>query len=154
MEDSQKQFLDDLRENFEGRGFEFLERPYLTLANRVEEKLRSTVTHTDGPDAASGIYLVCHNADRALAKTIRSFLHSQGPHVEWTPIDLSSEELGSSADHEKLLHRNQAHLVLHGETSESWIQDRIRGAERYSDVWSAEAHTIDLPRESAARGQG
>jgi hypothetical protein len=96
------------------------------LASRIEERLRGPQTHSDQPVAASGIYLVCHNVDRSLAKTIRSFLFSQRHDVEWTPIALPSEELGSNTDHDKLLRRNRAHLVIHGETSEAWIQDRIR----------------------------
>ena len=97
------------------------------MTSRVEDRLKpSSREAQDATAAPSGIYLVCDNADRSLAKTIRSFLFNQRLPVEWTPYSLGAADLAGSAEHQKLLRRNSAHLVLHGETSEDWIQDRIR----------------------------
>src|SRR5262249_38932641 len=57
---------------------------------------------------------------------VRLSLFNENCEVEWTPISLDGIDLTGNQDHEKLLRRNNAHLVLHGETSEAWIQDRIR----------------------------
>lgn len=126
VEDAQKRFLERVRTEFAGRGFEFLERPFRALASRVEDRLKAPSREVQRMQPPSGIYVVCHNDDRALAKTVRSFLFNQRREVEWTPVSLGLTDLTGSAEHEKLLRRNQAHLVLHGATSEAWIQDRIR----------------------------
>ena len=74
--------------------------------------------------ARPGVYLICDKADRALAKSVRSFIFSQRWPIEWTPIGI--DDLAASAEHQRLLARNHGHLVLHGQTSEGWLQDRIR----------------------------
>lgn len=126
QEDTQKEFLVKLRTEFAGRGFEFLERPFRALASRVEDRLKAPSRQMQTAAEASGIYLVCDSADRALAKTVRSFLFNQGCQVEWTPVSLGMADLTSNAEHEKLLHRNSAHLILYGAKEDAWIQDRIR----------------------------
>jgi hypothetical protein len=127
QEETQKSFLERLRTDYAGRGFEFLERPFRALATCVEDRLKapsrqSRVAGMPPPD----VYVVCDNSDRALAKNIRFFLYSQGRRVEVTPASLAQVDLTGDPEHEKLLQRNRAHLVLHGETSDGWIQDRIR----------------------------
>ncbi len=127
QEETQRQFLARLRTEFAGRHFELLERPFRALASRVEDRLKATVRQIENTmTPSSGIYLVCHNADRALAKTVRSFLFNQQLEVDWTPISVGMTDLTGNAEHEKLLRRNGAHLVLHGETTDAWLQDRIR----------------------------
>jgi hypothetical protein len=128
LEDSQKKFLERLRTDYAGRGFEFLERPYHVLTTRIQDKLKSSSSalQQQTSDAPSGVYIVCDNADRALAKNIRSFLFSQGFRVEWTPLSAGQVDLSGNPEHEKLLLRNVAHVVIHGATNDGWIQDRIR----------------------------
>ena len=125
QEEKQQAFLDQIRTAFAGRGFELLERPYRTLEALVTARLRSPVRINggDGP-APDSVYLVCDNADRALAKTLRSFMFNQRLSIEWTPSGV--DDLSTSEEHKKLLRRNRTHVVLHGETSEGWLQDRIR----------------------------
>ncbi len=148
QEDMQKEFLGRLRTEFAGRGFEFLERPFRALASRVEDRLKTPSGETHAAAAPSGIYLVCDSIDRALAKTVKSFLFNQGCQVEWTPVSLGLTDLTGNVEHEKLLRRNSAHLVLHGETSEAWIQDRIRELERVRQPGTAMIQT-NLPHEPA-----
>jgi TIR domain len=124
QEDTQRAFLVRIRTEYAGRGFELLERPFRALATRVEDLLNARLRREDTAESA-GIYLVCDNADRATAKTIRSFLFNQKQQIEWTPIAASSD-LAGNAEHDKLLRRNRAHLILHGATTDAWIQDRIR----------------------------
>jgi hypothetical protein len=125
QEEPQKQFLNRIRTEFAGHGFELLERPFRALETRVADRLRSQVREARADAvAASGVYVVCDNADRALAKSVRSFIFNQRYDVEWTPIGIG--DLATNQEHQKLLRRNRAHLVLHGETTEAWIQDRIR----------------------------
>src|SRR5262249_31567719 len=90
------------------------------------------------------VYVVCDNSDRALAKNIKFFLFSQGRQVEVTPASLAQVDLTGNAEHEKLLRRNGAHLVLHGETSEAWIQDRIRELKNLRAAGTARVQAIYL----------
>ena len=144
-EDTQKSFLERLRTDYAGRGFKFLERPFRALATCVEDRLKAPVreTHTAGMPP-SDVYVVCDNVDRALAKNIKFFLFSQGRQVEVTPASLAQVDLAGNAEHEKLLRRNGAHLVLHGETSEAWIQDRIRELNSLRGAGAAPVQAIYL----------
>jgi len=144
VEDVQKKFLERVRTEFAGRGFEFLERPFRALASRVEDRLKAPPREANGAQMPSGIYLVCHNSDRALAKTVRSFLFNQRREVEWTPVSLGLADLTGNPEHEKLLCRNQVHLVLYGETDEAWIQDRIRELNASRQAGTAPVQAIYL----------
>jgi TIR domain len=126
-DERQREFLNRIRTEFAGRGFEFLERPYRAMAATVEDRLKAPERAAGGDvPPSSGIYLVCANKDRSVAKTLRSFLFNQRWQVEWTPVSLNSEDLASNPEHLKLMRRNNMHLVLHGDTDDGWIQDRIR----------------------------
>jgi hypothetical protein len=124
-EDAQRAFLATIRTEYAGRGFELLERPYGMLATRLKDQLTASFDAGTAAGRGSGIYVVCDNADRAIAKTVRSFLSSRKHRVEWTPISVAGN-LAGNAEHDKLLRRNQVHLVVHGVTNDGWIQDRIR----------------------------
>jgi hypothetical protein len=139
QEDVQKKFLEKVRQEYAGRGFELLERPYRTLTALVEDRLKTQPAETQPGAAPSGTYLVCDNADRALAKSVRSFLFNQNLEVEWTPVALAATDLTGNPEHEKLLQRNGAHLVLHGATSELWLQDRIHELNRVRQAAGAAA---------------
>jgi hypothetical protein len=143
-EDTQKEFLDKLRSEFAGHGFEFLESPFQTLASLVKDRLKTTLKVTQTAPNASGVYLVCDNADRALAKTLRSFLFNQGREVEWTPFSFGLADLTGHTQHERLLLRNGSHLVVHGETGDAWIQDRIRELNRLRGTSTQRVQAIYL----------
>jgi TIR domain len=126
-DERQKEFLERVRTEFAGRGFEFLERPYRAMAATVEDRLKGSPREpATGAPRSSGIYLVCANKDRPVAKTLRAFLFNQRQQVEWTPVSVNSNSLGDDQEHLKLMRRNDMHLVVHGDTDEGWIQDRIR----------------------------
>ncbi len=131
QEETQKNFLERLRTQYAGQGFEFLERPFHALASRVEDRLRAPVRESSVAElSSSDVYVICDNADRALAKNIKFCLFNNGRQVEVTPASLAQTDLTGNAEHEKLLQRNGAHLVVHGESSEAWLQDRIRELSR------------------------
>jgi hypothetical protein len=150
-EPAQGDFLNQLRTEYAGRGFEFLERPFRVLATQVEERLKAASPAVIEAAATSGVYLICHNDDRVTAKMVRSFLFNQRCDVEWTPISIAAGELTGNPEHEKLLRRNRAHLVLHGDTKEGWLQDRIRelnavrtpGTAPIQAIYLAEPHRGD-----------
>jgi hypothetical protein len=123
QEEAQKEFLKRIRTEFAGHGFEFLERPFRALETCVADRLRSPSRERDAAPS-TGVYLICDDQDRAVAKGVRSFIFNQRCDVEWTPF--GTGDLADDQEHQKLLRRNRAHLVLHGKTSEAWIQDRIR----------------------------
>jgi hypothetical protein len=146
QEDRQKSFLDRIRTVFAGRGFDLLERPFRVLEARVSDRLRPREPATAGGAAARpGVYLICDKADRALAKSVRSFIFMQRWPIEWTPIGL--DDLDASTEHQRLLARNHGHLVLHGQTSEAWLQDRIRelDASRHSGTPRVQAIFVSDP---------
>jgi len=125
QEEQQKAFLDRIRSAFAGRGFELLERPFRALEMRVADRLRPRdAASADAGSTRPGVYLICDKADRAVAKSVRSFIFSQRWPIEWTPIGI--DDLAASPEHQRLLARNAGHLVLHGSTNEAWVQDRIR----------------------------
>ena len=125
QEPRQQDFIERIRTSMAGRGFDLVERPYRALETRVTDRLRRRSPVAESPSQPPrGVYLICDKDDRALAKSVRSFISSQHWDVEWTPIGI--EDLTTSADHQRLLARNQGHLVFHGRTSETWIQDRVR----------------------------
>lgn len=123
-EEAQNKFLEKLRREVAGHGVEFLQSSLQGLVTHIRERLRNPLPQARAAVAASGIYLVCDNSDRPLAKILRSFLFNEGHDIEWTPISL--DYLTQYGEHTKRLRRNRTHLVLHGKTSEAWIQDRIR----------------------------
>jgi hypothetical protein len=125
-QDAQKHFLECIRTEYAGRGFELLEATFDVMATRVEDRLKPVAATQDTPAARSNrCYLVCANLDRSLAKTVRAFLANRKMRVEWTPAEFDSATLGENHKHLDLLRRNGVHLVLHGQTGDDWIQDRI-----------------------------
>src|SRR5215472_13286109 len=112
QEETQKSFLERLRTDYAGRGFEFLERPFRALATCVEDRLKAPPREIQTAGMApSDVYVVCDNSDRALAKNIKFCLFSHGRQVEVTPASLAQVDLTGNTEHEKLLRRNGAHLV-------------------------------------------
>jgi len=152
QEEVQKRFLERLRTEFAGRGFDFLEGPYSAMATRVEDRLKASARGSRDVSAPpSGVYLVCGNRDRSLAKTLRSFLFHQRFQVEWPPNSLNSDELTGNPEHQKLMRRNSAHLVVHGETGEGWIQDRIRELNEVQQQGTISSQTTSpqaIPRQA------
>lgn len=130
----QESFLETVRSTCADQGFELLEGAFRSLASRLQFHLENRSTERQAQRQNAGIYLMCDNADRAAAKAVKAFLFNQKLDVEWTPIAAASGELIGHPDHQKLLQRNRAHLVFHGSSSESWLQDRVHElASLYAD---------------------
>ena len=123
LEDAQKTFLQQVQEEYPKRGFELIEGSLPSLTTHMQDRLEPKPSVTSPPRSSKGVYLICDNQDRGVAKTLRLALFNEKLDVEWTP--LSSGDLSSDAQHRKLLERNQAHVIVHGNTGDGWLQDRI-----------------------------
>jgi hypothetical protein len=124
LEEAQRPFLKRIHEEYPTRGFEIIEGPLPSLTTHVQDRLDPKPSVTSPASSSRGIYLICDDQDRGVAKTLRLVLFGEHLDVEWTP--LSCGDLSIDAQHRKLLERNQAHIVVHGKTTDGWLQDRVR----------------------------
>jgi hypothetical protein len=123
LEDAQKSFLQRVHEEYPQRGFELIQGPLPSLTSHMQDRLDPKPSVTAPPRSAKGVYLICDNQDRGLAKTLRLALFNEKLEVEWTP--LSAGDLSSDPQHRKLLERNQAHVIVYGNSGDGWLQDRL-----------------------------
>jgi hypothetical protein len=144
LEEAQTSFLRRIHEDYPARGFEVIEGPLPSLTTHMQDRLAPKASVSSPASSGRGVYLICDHQDRGLAKTLRLALFNEQLEVEWTP--LSSGDLSDDPQHRKLLERNEAHIVVHGKTSDGWLQDRVRELSDRTGlrvVYLADPHTDD-----------